>query len=416
MANHFQYRDGELFAEETPLSDLAKRYGTPLYVYSTATFERHYRAWQQPLGERGMVCYSVKANSNIALLSLLANMGSGFDIVSGGELERVLKAGGSADRIVFSGVGKTRAEMIQALEAQIHCFNVESEAELERLNSVARDLEVVAPISLRVNPDVDAQTHPYISTGLSENKFGVDIAEAESLYLGAMDMQNVKIVGIDCHIGSQLTSLDPYLDALDRLLILVDRLEEKGIELEHLDLGGGLGVKYRDETPPLPSDYARGIFQRMGQRSQRIFVEPGRSIAANAGVLLTKVEYIKQGEEKNFAIVDAGMNDLIRPSLYQAWMDISAVRPRSDGIEAVWDVVGPVCETGDFLGKERRLNITQGDLLAVHSAGAYSFVMTSNYNTRPKPAEVLVDGEQHYLVRARQTTEEMLSGEEIPRR
>lgn len=411
MANHFERRDGELFAEQVALAELATRYGTPLYVYSEATLRRHFHAWHDPLGDRGLVCYAVKANSNLAVLALLASLGSGFDIVSAGELERVLQAGGRADRTIFSGVAKSEAEMGAALQAGIHCFNVESEPELHRLNRVAGSLGLRAPVSLRVNPDVDARTHPYISTGLRENKFGIAGDDALRLYREAADLAHLDIVGIDCHIGSQLTELSPYFDALDRVLELVDALAGEGIALEHIDLGGGLGVTYRDETPPLPAEYLEGVFERVGARDVQLLFEPGRSIAANAGVLLTTVEYLKSNRDHHFAVVDAGMNDLLRPSLYQAWMEISAVQPRDDGELHHWDVVGPVCETGDFLGKARPLNLREGDLLCVHSAGAYGFSMSSNYNSRPRPAEVMVSGGHHRLIRRREQYADLFAAE-----
>lgn len=411
--DHFIFRDGRLQAEAVPLSDVADRYGTPCYVYSRATLERHWRAFDTALGTHPhLVCYAVKANSNLAVLDVLARLGSGFDIVSGGELERVLLAGGDPEKIVFSGVGKTAAEMRRALEVGIHCFNVESAAELERLNHVAAEMGRKAPISLRVNPDVDARTHPYISTGLKENKFGIDIAEARSVYLRAAAMEAIEIVGIDCHIGSQLTAVTPFVDALDRTLALVDDLARVGIALEHVDLGGGLGITYRDEEPPEPSVYARAVLARLESRPQTLIVEPGRAIVGNAGVLLTRVEYLKCGGYKNFAVVDAGMNDLVRPALYDAWQEIVPVVPR-EGEASIYDVVGPVCETGDFLGKDRPLTIEQGDLLAVRSAGAYGFAMSSNYNTRARAAEVMVDGDQAHLVRARETFEQLIAGERV---
>ncbi len=378
----FNYRDGELFAEGVALSAVAARFGTPTYVYSRAHIQAQYRAYADALsGMSHLVCFAVKANSNLGVLNVLARLGAGFDIVSGGELERVLAAGGKADRIVFSGVGKTRDDMRRALEVGVHCFNVESTDELERLQVVAAEMGVRAPISLRVNPDVDAGTHPYISTGLKENKFGIAISEAEDVYIRAAQLPNLEVVGVDCHIGSQLTSLAPFLDALDRLLDLIDRLGDCGIFLRHLDLGGGLGVRYSDEEPPLAADYIKAVRERLGDRDLALVFEPGRYIVANAGVLLTRVEYLKHTEHKDFAIVDAAMNDLIRPALYQAWMDVTAVQPR-EGASRAYDVVGPICETGDFLAKDRQLALEEGDLLAVHSAGAYGFVMSSNYNTR----------------------------------
>ncbi|MFJ3448736.1 diaminopimelate decarboxylase [Pseudomonas sichuanensis] len=409
----FNYRGGELFAEGVGLSAIAERFGTPTYVYSRAHIEAQYRSYADALqGVEHLVCFAVKANSNLAVLNLLARMGSGFDIVSGGELERVLAAGGRADRVVFSGVGKTREDMRRALEVGVHCFNVESTDELERLQVVAAELGKVAPVSLRVNPDVDAGTHPYISTGLKENKFGIAIADAEAIYVRAAQLPNLEVVGVDCHIGSQLTTVEPFLDALDRLLVLVDRLAECGIHLRHLDLGGGVGVRYRDEQPPLVADYIKAIRERVGDRDLALVFEPGRYIVANAGVLLTRVEYLKHTEHKDFAIIDAAMNDLIRPALYQAWMGVSAVKPR-EGEGRAYDLVGPICETGDFLGKDRVLNLAEGDLLAVQSAGAYGFVMSSNYNTRGRCAEVLVDGDQAFEVRRRETIAELFAGESL---
>ncbi|SCZ70275.1 MULTISPECIES: diaminopimelate decarboxylase [unclassified Pseudomonas] len=409
----FNYRDGELFAEGVALSAIAERFGTPTYVYSRAHIEAQYQAYAQALaGMPHLVCFAVKANSNLGVLNVLARLGAGFDIVSRGELERVLAAGGQADKIVFSGVGKTRDDMRRALEVGVHCFNVESAEELERLQLVATELGVRAPVSLRVNPDVDAGTHPYISTGLKENKFGIDIATAEDVYIRAAQLPNLEIVGVDCHIGSQLTTLEPFIDALDRLLDLVDRLGECGIYLRHIDLGGGLGVRYRDEEPPLAADYVKAMRERLDGRDLALVFEPGRFIVANAGVLLTRVEYLKHTEHKDFAIVDGAMNDLIRPALYQAWMDVSAVRPR-DTEPRTYDIVGPICETGDFLAKERTLALAEGDLLAVHSAGAYGFVMSSNYNTRGRAAEVLVDGDQAVEVRRRETVAELFAGESL---
>ncbi len=411
--HYFSEQNGQLCAENLPLSTLAREYGTPLYVYSKAAFSQHYLEYADALGEHpGMICYAVKANSNLAVLNLLAGLGAGFDIVSLGELERVLRAGGDPARIVFSGVGKTAAEMRRALSVGVHCFNVESEAELQLLAEVAAELKLQARISLRVNPDVDAKTHPYISTGLKENKFGIDIAEAARVYAYAAQQPSLLVAGIDCHIGSQLTELRPFVDALDRVLQLVDQLQAQGIQIEHLDLGGGLGVTYRDETPPPVADYMAAIKQRLGQRQLALIFEPGRSIAANAGVLLTRVEYLKPTPHRNFAIIDAAMNDNIRPALYQAWQDIQPLQARA-GASKNWDLVGPVCETGDFLGKDRQLCLASGDLLAVMSAGAYGFTMSSNYNSRPRPAEVMVDGEQAHLVRARESIDDLLRGEAL---
>ncbi|MEL7895207.1 diaminopimelate decarboxylase [Vreelandella neptunia] len=416
--DYFNYRDGVLYAEDVPLSRIADEYGTPCYVYSKATFERHFRAYTEALGGHPhLICYAVKANSNLAVLGLLAKLGAGFDIVSIGELERVLKAGGDPAKVVFSGVAKQPHEMTRALEVGIKCFNVESRPELERLNRVAGELGEIAPVSLRVNPDVDAGTHPYISTGLKDNKFGIPVDEALAVYELAASLPNLQVKGLDCHIGSQLTETAPFLDALDRLLVLMERLRERGIEIEHLDLGGGLGVPYRDEKPPQPFDYASQLLARLsrweGGEALTLLFEPGRSIAANAGVMLTRVEFLKPGETKNFAIVDAAMNDLIRPALYQAWQAIVPVDTRQTRESALYDVVGPVCETGDFLGKERELAITEGDLLAVRSAGAYGFVMASNYNSRPRAAELMVDGDNCHVVRARETVASLWAGEAL---
>jgi len=409
----FNYRDGELFAEGVALSAIAERFGTPTYVYSRAHIEAQYRSFTDALdGVPHLVCYAVKANSNLGVLNVLARLGAGFDIVSRGELERVLAAGGKADKIVFSGVGKTREDMRRALEVGVHSFNIESTDELERLQVVAAEMGVRAPISLRVNPDVDAGTHPYISTGLKENKFGIAIADAEDVYIRAAQLPNLEVLGVDCHIGSQLTSLPPFLDALDRLLALIDRLGECGIYLHHIDLGGGVGVRYRDEEPPLIADYIQAVRERIEGRDLTLMFEPGRYIVANAGVLLTQVEYLKHTEHKDFAIVDAAMNDLIRPALYQAWMNVTAVTPRASEARA-YDIVGPICETGDFLAKDRQLALEEGDLLAVHSAGAYGFVMSSNYNTRGRTAEVLVDGDQAFEVRRRETVAELYAGESL---
>ena len=409
----FTSRDGQLFAEGVALSAIAERFGTPTYVYSRAHIEAQYRAYADALaGMPHLVCFAVKANSNLGVLNVLARLGAGFDIVSRGELERVLAAGGEPGKIVFSGVGKTRDDMRRALEVGVHCFNVESVDELERLQLVAAELGKTASISLRVNPDVDAGTHPYISTGLKENKFGIDIEQAPAVYARAAELANLRIVGVDCHIGSQLTSLPPFLDALERLLALVDLLAAQGIQIQHLDLGGGLGVQYRDEQPPLAGDYIAAVRERLKGRELALVFEPGRSIVANAGVLLTRVEYLKHTAHKDFAIVDAAMNDLIRPALYQAWMDVTPVQPR-DGLARNYDLVGPICETGDFLAKGRELVLAEGDLLAVRSAGAYGFVMSSNYNTRGRAAEVLVDGEQAFEVRRRETLAELYAGESL---
>jgi len=410
----FEYRNGCLFAEELALAELAAKHGTPCYVYSRATIERHWRAFDDALsGQTHLVCYAVKANSNLAVLNLMARMGSGFDIVSVGELERVLKAGGDPAKVVFSGVAKREDEMQRALEVGIKCFNVESVAELERLNQVAAQMNKQAPVSIRVNPDVDAKTHPYISTGLKENKFGIDIELALDVYQQAAAMSNLRLVGVDCHIGSQLTQVEPFVDALDRVLLLVEQLQQQGITLEHLDVGGGLGIRYQDETPPAPAEYAAAIKKRLNNPTIEILIEPGRAIVGNAGVLVTKVEYLKSSGPKNFAIVDAAMNDLLRPSLYSAWQEIVPLQQRSDISAQEYDIVGPVCETGDFLGKDRLLAIDAGDLLAVRSAGAYGFSMSSNYNSRPRPAELLVDGDKVQVVRRRESVDDLFQQESL---
>jgi diaminopimelate decarboxylase len=414
MTDVFDYQNGELFAENVALSDLADQFGTPLYVYSRKAFSDSYLAYADALkGKDALVCYAVKANSNIAVLNVLAKLGAGFDIVSVGELERVLKAGGDPAKCVFSGVAKTADEMRRALAVGVHCFNVESAAELERLNDVAVEMGVKAPVSLRVNPDVDAGTHPYISTGLKENKFGVDIEVAPEVYAHAATLPGLEIKGVDCHIGSQLTQIAPFLDALDRVLLLIDNLKAQGIELEHIDLGGGLGVTYDDEVPPTPKELIDALEPKLAGRNLKMVFEPGRSIAANAGVFITQVEFLKSNGDKNFAIIDGGMNDLIRPSLYSAWQNIVEVQPRNNTEKKAYDVVGPVCETGDFLGKDRELSIVSGDLLAVKSSGAYGFVMASNYNTRNKPAEIMVDGDKAHLIRRRETVADQLSLEAL---
>ncbi len=412
--DHFEYRDGRLYAEEVPVADIAAAVGTPCYVYSRATIERHWRAFDHAFGEHPhLVCYAVKANSNLAVLNVLAQLGSGFDIVSGGELERVLAAGGDPGKVVFSGVGKRCEELERALEAGIHCFNVESEAELALLARVAAEQGQRARVSLRINPDVDANTHPYISTGLKQNKFGIDPERALTLYSQAAASPHLEIVGVDCHIGSQLTQVTPFVDALERVLALVGRLEEQGIAIRHLDLGGGLGIRYRDEDPPLPAEHAAALLKRLRGRSYEILIEPGRAIVGNAGILATRVELLKQSEDKSFAVVDAAMNDLLRPALYSAWQAIIPVEPRAMGEPRRYDVVGPICETGDFLGKDRDLNIEPGDLLAVRSAGAYGFAMSSNYNSRPRAAEVMVDGDRFHVVRRRETVAELYAGESL---
>jgi diaminopimelate decarboxylase len=415
--DHFQRVGRDMYAENVPLVDIADAVGTPCYVYSRATLERHWRAFDDAMaGSEHLVCYAVKANSNLAVLGVLAELGSGFDVVSVGELERVLVAGGDPSKIVYSGVGKTRAEMERALEVGIHCFNVESEAELIRLDEVARAHSTQATIAVRVNPDVDAHTHPYISTGLKHNKFGVSHEDAPRIYARAAEMAGIRISGIACHIGSQLTDLTPFVDALDRLLMLVDSLENTGIVFEHLDIGGGLGIRYKDEQPPEPAAYAAAIRARLashlGSRKLAVHMEPGRAIAGNAGVLVVSVEYIKPGEEKNFAIVDGAMNDYIRPALYQAWCEILNLEAR-DGTPSSYDVVGPVCESADFLGKDRELVVRAGDRLLVRSAGAYGFGMASNYNSRPRPAEVMVDGDAFQVVRPREAVSDLYATEAL---
>lgn len=412
--NHsiFNDKDGELHIEQVAASALAKQYGTPLYVYSKTAFIEHFKAYQQALEDwPHLICYSVKANSNLSVLKVLAQQGCGFDIVSIGELERVLAAGGDANKVVFSGVGKLEHEMRRALEVGVHCFNVESESELHTLNKVAAQMGKTAPVSLRVNPDVDANTHPYISTGLKENKFGIDIERAPEIYSLGLSMQNIELIGIDCHIGSQLTELSPFIDALERLLALADTIEALGVKLKHLDLGGGLGVTYKDETPITAHTYLSAVKERLGSRNYEIILEPGRSIAANAGVFLCQVNYLKQTGDKHFAIVNGAMNDLIRPSLYSAWHEIRNVNNHSNAPSKLYDVAGPVCETGDFLGKERELKLKEGDVLAVMSAGAYGFVMASNYNTRGRAAEVLVSNDSAQLIRERESINELLEKE-----
>ena len=405
----FQYKNNQLMAENLPVKQLAEQFGTPLYVYSKATLERHWHAFNNAFGEHPhLVCFAVKSNPNIAILNVMAKLGSGFDIVSQGELERVLAAGGDAAKVVFSGVAKSHQEIARALEVNIRCFNVESEAELLHINQVAGKMGKIAPISLRVNPDVDAHTHPYISTGLKENKFGVSVEQAREVYKLAATLSNIKIVGMDCHIGSQLTELQPFLDAVDRLIVLMEQLKQDGIHLKHLDLGGGLGVTYTDETPPHPTEYAKALWEKLSAFSElEIIVEPGRAITANAGILVTKVEYLKSNESRNFAIVDAGMNDMIRPALYQAYMNILEIDRTLAREEKMYDVVGPICETSDFLGKQRKLAIAEGDYLAQRSAGAYGASMSSNYNSRPRTAEVMVDGDKAHLIRRREALNEL---------
>ena len=411
----FQYKNEQLYVEDLPVKQLAEEFGTPLYIYSHATLERHWHAFNSALGDHPhLICYAVKANSNIGILNIMAKLGSGFDIVSQGELERVLAAGGEASKVVFSGVAKSRAEIMRALEVGIRCFNVESIAELHHINQIAGEMGKIAPISLRVNPDVDAHTHPYISTGLKENKFGVSVDEALEVYKLAATLPHVKITGMDCHIGSQLTELQPFLDATDRLIRLIEQLKEDGIMLKHLDLGGGLGVTYTDETPPHPSDYAAALLNKLKDYEDlEIILEPGRAIAANAGILVAKVQYLKSNESRNFAITDTGMNDMIRPALYEAYMNIIEIDRTLGREKAIYDVVGPVCETSDFLGKQRELAIAEGDYIAQRSAGAYGASMSSNYNSRPRTAEVLVDGNKAHLIRRRENLSELWALESI---
>ena len=410
---HFSYTNGALHAEGVNLTALAERHGTPAYVYSRAAIEANWRAYADAFaGRDALVCYSVKANGNLAILNLLAGLGSGFDIVSGGELERVIAAGGEPGKVVFSGTGKRADEMARALEAGIHCFNVESEAELLRLDEIAGQMSVTAPVSIRVNPDIDPDTHPYIATGLRGNKFGVDHEEALEIYRLADSLDHIAATGIDCHIGSQITSTGPYVDAVKKLLALLGHLEKTGISVSHIDIGGGLGISYRDETAPDAAGFA-GVISDLVPARYGIILEPGRSIVGNAGVLLTRVEYLKANREKRFAVVDASMNDLLRPSLYQAWHDIIPVSERADGAEAEYDVVGPICETGDFLGLGRSLSLGPDDLLAVMCAGAYGFSMSSNYNARPRAVELLVDGERDHVIRERETVGQLMAGEKI---
>jgi diaminopimelate decarboxylase len=414
--DYFNYRDGRLWAEDVDIAAHVSQWGTPCYVYSRATLERHWHAFDRALSSiPHLVCYAVKANSNLAVLNVLARLGSGFDIVSVGELERVLAAGGDVAKVVFSGVGKRRDEIERALEAGIRCFNVESTAELELINEIAAAHGRKAPVSLRVNPDVDAKTHPYISTGLKENKFGISIDEALDGYQRAAEAEYIDVHGIDCHIGSQLTEIAPFVDALERVLALIDRLAEVGIRLKHIDMGGGLGIRYRDEQPPQPAEHAAALVEHLAGRELEILIEPGRAIAGNAGILLTEVLFLKHNEDKNFAVVDAAMNDLMRPALYNAWQDIIPLIQQRDAARSAktYDVVGPVCETGDFLGKDRKLLIEQGDMLAVRSSGAYGFSMSSNYNTRPRAAEIMVDGDEATVVRERETLPQLLQGEHI---
>jgi len=413
MSDYFHYQDNQLHAEQVPLADIAAQFGTPCYVYSRAALTDGYRQFSNALqGHEHLICYAVKANSNLAILNVFARLGAGFDIVSGGELQRVLAAGGDARKVVFSGVGKSVAEMRLALDAGILCFNVESAAELERLNEVAGNMGKVAPVSLRVNPDVDAKTHPYISTGLKQNKFGVAYEEAIALYRRARDLPHLRITGIDCHIGSQLTETSPFIAAAEKILVLVDALAGEGIHLDHIDLGGGLGIRYRDETPPAIADYVAALLGALRGRSEKLILEPGRVLVGNAGMLLTRVEYLKHGEEKNFAIVDAAMNDLMRPALYDAFHEILLVQRENVAAQS-YEIVGPICETGDFIGHARNLAIAPQSLLAVLSAGAYGMSMSSNYNTRPRVAEVMVDAGAAHLVRERETVSQLYAGEKV---
>jgi diaminopimelate decarboxylase len=413
--DYFNYRNNELFAEDVAVQDIIYKYGSPCYIYSRATLERHWKAFDQAFGDHEhLICYAVKANSNIGLLNLLARLGSGFDIVSLGELKRVIQAGGDPKKIVFSGVGKREDEILAALKTGIRCFNIEVSGELDRINRLSEQLGVIAPVSFRVNPDVDANTHPYISTGLKENKFGIHIKQAWTEYHRAAAMPNINVIGIDCHIGSQLTETRPFLDALDKILDLVSVLKADGIHLRHLDLGGGLGIRYNNEQPPEPSEYIKAVLERLGGGTDfEILLEPGRAIVGNAGILVTQVEYLKPTTHKNFAIVDAAMNDLVRPSLYSAWQEIIPVNQLSTAPGQVWDIVGPVCETGDFLGKDRELKLSQGDLLAIRSSGAYGFSMSSNYNSRPRVAELVVDGNHVHLIRERESIAQLWSGEHL---
>ena len=414
--DHFQYRDGKLFAEDLAVSDIAEQIGTPCYIYSRATLERHWNAFDQAFNDYPhLICYAVKANSNLAVLNLFARMGSGFDIVSLGELRRVLTAGGDASKVVFSGVAKTEEEIEYALRQGIRSLNIESLAELERIQNVATAIDKKAPIAIRVNPDVDAQTHPYIATGLEQAKFGIAMDAALEAYRKAATMSHIEVHGIACHIGSQITNNEPFTDALDRVLELVNQLKSENIHIQQLDLGGGLGIRYQDETPPQPDEYVTALMKCIKKHNVDlpIAIEPGRAIAGNAGILVTKVEYLKSNSSKSFAIVDAGMNDLMRPPLYDAWHNIVTVEQNNSAKELSYDVVGPVCETGDILGKERKLKINQGDLLAIRSAGAYSWVMASNYNSRPRPPEIMIDGDRLHIVRSRETIEELMRGEAI---
>lgn len=413
---HFIYQNGQLCADQLPLAEVAKRFGTPCYVYSRAAIEAQWLAYDRAFAERShLICYAVKANSNIAVLNILADLGSGFDIVSIGELERVLRAGGRPDKVIFSGVGKQRHEMARALEAGIKCFNVESPSELIRLNGVAAEAGQVAPVSLRINPDVDADTHPYIATGLNSNKFGIQVQDAISVYELARSLPYIRVEGIDCHIGSQITGKTPHVDALKRLLIVIDKLESLGFDLQHIDVGGGLGIRYRNEEPLLAQQLVSMLCETITDTGKQIIIEPGRSIVGNAGVLLSRVEYIKENTDKNFAILDAGMNDLLRPALYNAWQNILPVHEHSDQNSKHYDVVGPICESGDFLGLDRELSLREGDLLAICSAGAYGFVMSSNYNSRPRIAEIMIDGDRMVEIHRRESIADLMAGESLIR-
>jgi len=412
--DHFQYHGARLYAEELPVTDIVERFGTPCYLYSRAALEHHWHAFDDAFGNRPhLICFAVKANSNLAVLNVLARLGSGFDIVSVGELTRVLAAGGDASKVIFSGVGKRNDEIRRALELNIRCFNLESEQELERIDAIAGELGTRAPVAVRVNPDVDARTHPYIATGLKENKFGIDIRAAEAVYQRAAALPNLLLTGIDCHIGSQLTELTPFVAALERVLALAERLEQSGIPIAHLDLGGGLGIRYTDEQPPAPDAYARALDRLLEGRRYQLILEPGRAIAGNAGILLTRVEYLKATEHRHFAIADAAMNDLLRPALYRARHQVVPVVRNRTGVRTRYDLVGPVCETGDLLAQGQDLTLAPGDLLAVRSCGAYGFTMSSNYNSRPRVAEVMVDGAESHLVRRRESLTDLYRGESI---
>ena len=409
---HFSYKDNSLLVEDASIASIAERYGTPCFIYSKAALEQNYQAYEKAFeGHPYLICYAVKANSNLAVLNVLAKLGAGFDIVSGGELDRVIAAGGDPKKVTFSGLGKTTQEIYKALDSGIHCFNIESEAELFRINEIAVNSSKVAPISIRVNPDVNAETHPYISTGLKENKFGLSMEKAIQLYLHATKMKGICIKGLDFHIGSQLTSIKPILDALDRILTLNDQLISRDIIIEHINIGGGLGVTYEDEIPPTPNELILAVKDKLHSNNLKIVVEPGRSIAANAGILVTKVEYLKNHEEKNFAIIDGAMNDLIRPALYGAWQKIMPVKKTEGNENTTYDIVGPICESADVLGKSRSLNINAGDLLAIKSAGAYGFVMSSNYNTRPRAPEIMISGSEIHLIRERETVSDLFQNE-----